>query len=220
MPNWVTNTLTITGDAQLLATIADTVKAGDSPDDDAEAGAPISFQRIIPRPGEADADWYDWNVNHWGTKWDACRPETEHSDDALVYRFDTAWAPPMPVVAALSTAHPAATVSLDYEEEQGWGGAISFLGGEIVDESDYDIPMSHQERHELDKGCWCGPDNPVFPDCRYFDILERVRSGTLTAPEEVLEIVRELAANWQGSTDELLNAARSIAAGRSCAARV
>jgi len=44
-------------------------------------------------------DWYQWNINNWGTKWDA---NTEDQDADLTdgateisLSFDTAWAPPI-----------------------------------------------------------------------------------------------------------------------------
>lgn len=40
-------------------------------------------------------DWYNWRVNNWGTKWNACHSKW-HNDYTLV--FDTAWAPPIPIM--------------------------------------------------------------------------------------------------------------------------
>jgi hypothetical protein len=43
------------------------------------------------------ANWYDWCVNEWGTKWDVggdgCDPIEENG--RLVLTFDSAWAPPL-----------------------------------------------------------------------------------------------------------------------------
>lgn len=47
-------------------------------------------------------DWYDWNVNNWGTKWDF---ELENKDrvdaNTLTAAFDSAWAPPINAYARL-----------------------------------------------------------------------------------------------------------------------
>ena len=41
-------------------------------------------------------DWYDWNVNNWGTKWDFALEEVERLDaNTVTAAFDTAWAPPV-----------------------------------------------------------------------------------------------------------------------------
>jgi hypothetical protein len=39
--------------------------------------------------------WYDWNIAHWGTKWDLCEPYIERTDDnTVVIICETAWNPP------------------------------------------------------------------------------------------------------------------------------
>ena len=40
-------------------------------------------------------DWYDWNCNNWGTKWDVSFDSVERTDANTVQAsFDSAWAPP------------------------------------------------------------------------------------------------------------------------------
>jgi hypothetical protein len=92
-------------------------------------------------------DWYAWNVRNWGTKWDVGvfdtdkYPDTEiisEADDYILYRMNTAWSPPYPAIQKLSEQYPELTVSLEYEEENGWGGEITFQNGEIVTQTEYD----------------------------------------------------------------------------------
>ncbi len=41
-------------------------------------------------------DWYDWNVNNWGTKWDFALDSVERTDDnTVVASFESAWSPPV-----------------------------------------------------------------------------------------------------------------------------
>jgi hypothetical protein len=51
------------------------------------------------------ATWYDFCVNEWGTKWDVGgdgdRIELEEGQDNTTLDFDSAWAPPLGVYAAL-----------------------------------------------------------------------------------------------------------------------
>lgn len=57
------------------------------------AGEP--FQHLRPRP-ESEENWYDWNINNWGTKWDANLIDWDREDDNTIYMyFDSAWAPPI-----------------------------------------------------------------------------------------------------------------------------
>ena len=43
------------------------------------------------------ANWYDWCVNEWGTKWDVNDEGTAHlnEDGSLTASFNSAWAPPI-----------------------------------------------------------------------------------------------------------------------------
>ena len=41
-------------------------------------------------------DWYDWNVNNWGTKWDFSLDNVDRVDaNTVTAAFDSAWAPPV-----------------------------------------------------------------------------------------------------------------------------
>lgn len=95
-------------------------------------------------------DWYNWNINNWGTKWDVAvsdgeqYPNTELIHDepngenhVLVYRFNTAWSRPMGALLELSKQYPV-LFTLVYEEETGWGGETEILRGEVTAESEYE----------------------------------------------------------------------------------
>jgi hypothetical protein len=95
------------------------------------------------RLAKADNSWYSWNNRNWGTKWDATNPELVVDEEngenwVLVYKFDTAWAPPVPVIEKLSEQYPTLLLTLEYEEEQGWGGELEFCKGKITAQSEYD----------------------------------------------------------------------------------
>ena len=90
---------------------------------------PFDFNKLIPMPEESETfkamgnlsqkdhdkygenTWLAWSREHWGTKWPACNPdEVEETDTSqrklrtdcqLVYRFDTAWDAPRPIVTEL-----------------------------------------------------------------------------------------------------------------------
>lgn len=53
------------------------------------------FSYFIPMPDEEADNWYDWNCNNWGTKWEASIYSWEKvNDNCIKLNFDTAWAPP------------------------------------------------------------------------------------------------------------------------------
>ena len=62
-------------------------------------------------------DWYNWNCDNWGTKWDACEVYASSKDDNYInYHFDTAWAPPVQFLINASKLYP----ELEFQCE--WGG--------------------------------------------------------------------------------------------------
>jgi hypothetical protein len=131
------------------------------------------------KQGQTEYNWYNFNNTKWGTKWDiAVRDSEQHSDTSLEeehatvlrYRFNTAWSPPLPVIEELSLQYPKLEITLEYEEEQGWGGEILWTeeGSSIIRE--YDIPNSHKDyvdRDEVDN-CVCQreeEEDEWYSDC-------------------------------------------------------
>jgi len=54
------------------------------------------FNILHPRPAEQDDNWYDWNYENWGTKWDLCHGRGEIvGDKTIILEGDTAWCPPL-----------------------------------------------------------------------------------------------------------------------------
>lgn len=63
--------------------------------------------------------WYDWSRAKWGTKWPAISSRIETNDGVIELRFDTAWAPPLPVLQELAKRFP--HVAWDYWAfDEGW----------------------------------------------------------------------------------------------------
>lgn len=208
MPNWVNNNLTITGDAarvqevknQLASPYERTIQkhgAGGLTVEVVTVEKNFSFWNITRPEGEDLARynesllggspspfWYDWNCNNWGTKWDTDAELTEHDSGHLQYVFDTAWSPPVEALVALGKKYDDVHIELEWEEEQGFGGAMRFDGGcyEVLNE--YDIPGSHEEMYERKGYCHCeGYDEKVFSDCPIEEIEDADR-----IPEDELEI--------------------------------
>lgn len=86
MPNWCSNTLTL------------------SHEDPAEVARAVQafrqgrlLQELVPNPsGEWD---YDWSCANWGTKWDVGGqdygdPDVSEDGQSMTINFDSAWSPP------------------------------------------------------------------------------------------------------------------------------
>jgi hypothetical protein len=127
----------------------------------------VDFEVLVPRAlniwwGSSSAEtekvfratWYEWSIANWGTKWNAYSQEpTERTDDTLILRFQTAWGPPYPWLAAVLNA-----LQLSFEhnwlsEGGGEGRTGQFktegrFGGPDWSEADAS-PELHRHLHKL-----------------------------------------------------------------------
>lgn len=102
------------------------------------------FDRLVPTPEDKLEDgWYDWRVEHWGTKWN---PNVHHfmTDDAgksIELGMETAWAPPIEFFTTFTELFPSAEVQLNYlEEGMGFCGRAYMAEGMCSDDYINEIP--------------------------------------------------------------------------------
>ena len=80
---------------------------------------------------------YDWCIEHWGTKWGLYEVELVEDlseDDQLIYTFQSAWSPPIPVIQAMSKQFPSLSFALDYfEGGAGFMGSCEYENGQEVE---------------------------------------------------------------------------------------
>ena len=84
------------------------------------------------------ATWYDWCLEHWGTKWNACDATAERvNPNRVMIHFKTAWAPAEPVINALAAKFPAVHITFRfYERGMGFQGKRRFEAGICVTTAD------------------------------------------------------------------------------------
>lgn len=126
MPNWCQNTLVLTHEDPTMITRAkdafadgrfcdefvpcpQELKDTTSPNRDTK-----SVEELLQKYGHAD--WYSFQVNEWGTKWDFGSGDgINHFDDnSLTVYFDSAWSPPITMMEKLEEL--GFTVDLMYHE--------------------------------------------------------------------------------------------------------
>lgn len=166
MPNWCYNTLLIEAEPQVIAKIKEQLSAPYEstyqkfPSDEwitETVQKDFSFWNIIRPPaeklgeyhgthgytadgkvGDTEFNWYNWNINNWGVKWDASECElTEADETSLQYQFHTPWGVAEEALRALSSQYPDVEFCLDFEEEQGWGGELLFTEGSCITVNEY-----------------------------------------------------------------------------------
>jgi hypothetical protein len=102
MPNHCNNQLTLASGGNILDVLNPYII------DSGEMGGgcrdyEFDFQSIIPMDDELlkTKDWYNWRVENWGTKWNGYDGRF-NCDDFSSFTFDTAWAPPLPIIKKLA----------------------------------------------------------------------------------------------------------------------
>lgn len=60
-------------------------------------------------------DWYSWQMDNWGTKWNAC--ETAFFNDGSGVAFETAWSFCCPILKKLSELFPTVEFAFRYADE-------------------------------------------------------------------------------------------------------
>ena len=193
MPNWVYNTMTVTGDPEDVRTFVGEMSTpiptfvypeGSHISKDGEwttEEVTFSFWNVIAptdlKSYFTGSTWYDWNCSNWGVKWDAKMNMddleiSEHAggQSSVTYSFDTAWGTPTEVFHALAKKYPHLLITIEYEEEQGWGGEYVAEEGELSLVNEYDIPDSHKDY--VDRGredscdcTWADDPEEMYTDC-------------------------------------------------------
>lgn len=182
MPNWCHNTLTVTGEAELLQRFVAAARPTDAVIEEnyrtwkSYTGEqkptleeyrkqvigmqPLSFESFKPMPASESENWYEWNIANWGTKWDASfgQPFIALGDEGMdpeksaeahgvtdtptvaVYKFDTAWTPPIPVLQAMSDQHTELEFVLRFAEVgNDYAGEMKWVSGVLIDEEELKV---------------------------------------------------------------------------------
>ena len=82
---------------------------------------------------------YDWCLQNWGTKWGICDSEKQEEygwegkeDKEVMYKFQTAWSPPNPIILRMSKLFPDLEFEMRYfEGGGGFNGIYRCKNGEV-----------------------------------------------------------------------------------------
>jgi len=192
MPNWCYNNIEIFGDDDVLNKIEKKIKSNRTcfdfekivsshrhklkmkkkwkklPKKDKE-----KVSRLALRFGAKFNQWwfsnygYNWNCRNWGTKWNSNSAYLEKKNGSIHYCFETAWSPPMPVIAKLSKMFNV-EVSMFFSCDQK-SGDIGFENGDCISEEyhkSYPVECMHySEWFDIDDSItgvvkceYCGED--------------------------------------------------------------
>lgn len=74
-------------------------------------------------------NWYSWNVENWGTKWDVTPIIWGENDDSFSFSFDSAWGPPEAFFRHLADKYGIEYDLKYYESGAGFAGKSSYVNG-------------------------------------------------------------------------------------------
>jgi predicted RNA-binding Zn-ribbon protein involved in translation (DUF1610 family) len=153
--------------------------------------SPLDLNDYLLEPMNSTPNWYDWNIHNWGVKWDvACANDLDTSsfhngaqlldekiegaERTLMYEFNTPWGVPTEALMELSRQHPLVVIALQYEEETGWGGKMTFLAGAILSGIAWGWKCSACDYSlENENDAYCEDcENHVCPYCGFHEIYE------------------------------------------------
>lgn len=120
MPNWCYNYIEVSGSPKQIGRISSVIQIlKNSNEEDAKGRLFKSLIGLPPRlnPEDYETNWYETNVEWFGTKWDVNVDEFVQSisEDGIVMSGETAWSPPINFCVQLAEQY-GVEVSMYYEE--------------------------------------------------------------------------------------------------------
>ena len=156
MPNWIGNTIILTGTADEIRKLHETG---------------FEFEKLLPSPSEASVEWCD---QHWGTKWSADIDRITYEPGSTTMKVDcrTANGAPYGLLAFLTLQSPTLRISHTIEQEYGYiMGHVVYKEG--VMDGGAGAPGRSRLRSLLSRcSCWMAPR--AWAPCRW---VRRCRCG-------------------------------------------
>ena len=189
MPNWCMNTVTFTGPRHKLdqleqATVKDTL---------------LEFMVPVNKTSE---NWFQIQVNAWGTKWDISDGEVADSSDELVVSFNTAWSPPESAFRTWAEHNTDCTFSMIYfEPGVGFAGELSWDGECFSEESLESTDLGYKQYIE-DQFGWVDYDEEPEPLTEWY--TQGVKDNGLDESDSVqIAFAPGAFDNFEGTQQEL-----------------
>jgi hypothetical protein len=125
------------------------------------------------------ADWYNWSIDNWGTKWPMSVHGYTYDSGAIHISGETAWAPPSELLRTISERWPV-TIRLSYAEP-----GMDFIGASVFEKGlEHDSSGSFLDHM---------PDNLDWDDPETWDTEQAVRAELIDHHERQAAIEAGLA---------------------------
>lgn len=149
MPNWVENVIIVPNKSEFINLLINSEGRVDfniimpEPETEEECITKYGEQYIDDGNKHLDHsngkdwfDWWQWHIDFWGTKWNACDSDVREDTEFTYISFSTAWSDPYVIIDKLiDTKLPFIHYWI---EEQGFGECSAYADGKKVQLSSFD----------------------------------------------------------------------------------
>ena len=145
MPNWCMNNVTVTGPVEKIKALVDAIEKDKL------------LNHLVPME-ENDPDWYNKQINAWGTKWEVSDVQFDVSEDGteINMSFDSAWSPPVQAFNTWGEENPDCKFVLKYFEPGIGFAGVADWDGEYFDDDTFTSEDDPEEYKQfiLDEFGW------------------------------------------------------------------
>jgi len=104
--------------------IQSAIRRGETPPEPIPCNNATPDQQEELRRKYGHSDWYGWNCDNWGTKWDCS--DSHYTEEDKILQFQTAWACPEKIIAEMKLAFPDLKFNGNYADED-FGSNVGYI---------------------------------------------------------------------------------------------
>ena len=104
--------------------IQSAIKRGETPPEPIPCNNATPDQQEELRQKYGSSNWYEWNCDNWGTKWDCS--DSHYTEEDKILQFQTAWACPEKIIAEMKLAFPDLRFDGSYADED-FGSNVGYI---------------------------------------------------------------------------------------------
>ena len=127
--------------------IKQAISRGETPPEPILCNNATSAQQQELRRKYGSSNWYDWNCDNWGTKWD-CSESTYDEEDKIL-QFQTPWACPQEIISEMAGMFPDLNFTGTFADED-FGSNV----GNIEDGGTFHLEDGSEEAYETAATLW------------------------------------------------------------------
>ena len=127
--------------------IQSAIKRGETPPEPIPCNNATPDQQEELRQKYGSSNWYDWNCNNWGTKWDCS--DSHYTEEDKILQFQTAWACPDKIIAEMKLMFPDLKFNGNYADED-LGSNVGYIEEGLL----YPLDDLSEEAYETAATLW------------------------------------------------------------------